>query len=1224
MKSKFGFIPIVLPVLVMVLIIGLINIGNAPWVQAHTDATSHTHNIPATHPRLGDDGLTLSHVNADRTAAVPSGVITLMPAFNPDVSSYKASATYDVDIINVAATPAGVTQGTEGSNSVAVKIMAGGKVLSSGSGDPGATSTIAVGQKTTIEVTVTNSQNDFSGETRYTIELTREMPQFNNLTLHNAHPSTAVNAAGVLTNGSPSAEDGDLMLPADILKGSNTLKGNDPNLRGNTATDVKVQYHVDKIGMELDVAAGLRNGHETTPGWGVAVTFNTRSLKVATTTGDGNGETYEIRSHPLVVGKNEIRIQVRSTSTRSHLTDYRIVIERAKPQMETAHYLPGSIVNPQDDNVVVVEGFGLDTTSTSTSVAYIETTTSVTAHGPGSGDVEFKYARKAGEGRNDFNDDATEAYDGMRLVPGNNTLYITAYDRENPANGSTRYTLTIVREKTPLGGVTLTSSSTNSAVDDMGAKLYWDATNQTSTRMGFWPDTTTYYASVDYDVEEIEVAATSTTAPPTVPASYKRTIALRGDSVSTTTNADTLEKTFPLRQGENVITVTAEIPGNSQTYTLNVTRKDPRVRPSELAVVEYKDNKGRFDFADRELKPAYSQTSTVPRYEVEVRSHIASVGIAADHLSPLSRIFVGGAKVDKIIPASSVDYNERLLTGDMTTIPVTVVLDSAGDTKTNSETINIVVIRNEGGDLSWVGDIHPLSAPIKLTDGRTLENPIILPESSSKDGALIYHVEVTDDQGEVVPLSDLGLELEQATRYITGTPTLGPEKGYESEFNVEYWASDAVGKETARREVVILITHDETPKIPARTAAAPVKNRLESLKVDDEAVTGFDPAKSGPYTAEVSADAVSAVIEAKPQFADAMVTLGNVPFGDDDTLTTDQFGVELTITVSHPDESADMTYTLTINQKDAVDPGDLRFTNEVGTKTYRVGEKIEALTLPDAAGGAGPDYTFKLTDHDLDATPADLEFNPKTRALTGAPTLYDDAFKTTYKLMYTVTDGDGKSVTEEFRMVICDPASSLSGDCRNSSSMVALSALSLSDVTLTPEFASDTMAYTADVPYETMMTTVTTEVDDVDAVMVDVMPGSQVDLATGANTITVKAEKEYGSMFSETYTVTVTRGDAPAEPTFTATRSDDGMSVMLEWPAVADATRHIVFLISGASLDASGAALANTALIADGGATTHTFSGLDPAQDYTVILVSGTPGWVLPWSEAMSPGSSGN
>ena len=71
-------------------------------------------------------------------------------------------------------------------------------------------------------------------------------------------------------------------------------------------TDVKVQYHVDKIGMELDVAAGLRRGvADYSEGWLVAVTFNTRGLNVNTTT-DG---TYEILSHPLRVGKNEVRIQ---------------------------------------------------------------------------------------------------------------------------------------------------------------------------------------------------------------------------------------------------------------------------------------------------------------------------------------------------------------------------------------------------------------------------------------------------------------------------------------------------------------------------------------------------------------------------------------------------------------------------------------------------------------------------------------------------------------------------------------------------------------------------------------------------------------------------------------------------------------------------------------------------------------------------------------------------
>ena len=89
----------------------------------------------------------------------------------------------------------------------------------------------------------------------------------------------------------------------------------------------------------------------------------------------------------------------------------------------------------------------------------------------------------------------------------------------------------------------------------------------------------------------------------------------------------------------------------------------------------------------------------------------------------------------------------------------------------------------------------------------------------------------------------------------------------------------------------------------------------------------------------------------------------------------------------------------------------------------------------------------------------------------------------------------------------------------------------------------------------------------------------------------------------------------------TATRSADGMSVDLEWPAVSGATRHIVFLISGASLEAEGAALEDYDLITNGSATTHSFSGLDAAQDYTIVLVSGTPAWQLPWDEAMSAGN---
>lgn len=1178
MKNRFGFVPIVLPAIVMVLIIGLINIGNAPWVQAHDDDAEHMHNIPTDHPLL--DTLEIAQINVDGTTVGPfADAFTWAPAWNSDAdtrrtSRYKVSAVYDVEAISVTATAEdSQNEGT----TVAVRITRNGRELVSGDGTAGsATTTIAVGM-TMIEVTVDNSTNQASTKTTYVVELTREYPQFDQLTLHHPNPAGATDpAAGLDGTVSDTNVAGSLLSVAvnasddtdpDILKGSNALHGHDPSLR-DSAADVKVKYHIDMIGLELSVPQGMRRGATDPAGWEEKVVFNTTGVNATTT-----APTYEIRNHPLRVGRNEIQIRVSSTSTPSHGTNYRIVIERAAPQLKTAYYILG------DDAVAdanPVPGFGLDVLETSTSVNYMETTTSVSARGTGvDGDVGFKYTRKSGEGRNDFDERDTGSYDGMRLARGSNTLYITAYDKGNPRNGETKYSLEIVREDTPLGLVTLTASSVKEGgLHSATSTLYWDGDkmNQTSTREGFESATITYWSSVEYDVEEIQVVATSPNLDsrdansdnvPSAGVEYTITIKSRGiETTTSVTTADTadlaasLTRLIPLRLGPNVITVKSEVPGNATTYTLNVERRDPVLRPSELAVVEYKDNKGRFDFANIELSPMYNQaSSTIMRYEANVRSHIASVGIAANHDSPLSRIFVSGAEIVKTDPlqAPSVDYNERQLTGDMTTIPVDVVLDG------QKGTVNIVVIRNEGGDLQFEGDRFPEDSPIRLMDGRALANPIILPRSSSEDGAVTYHIQVTDDQGEIVELSELGLELAQATRYITGTPTLGVAQGYESEFNVEYWASDPVGKETARREFVILITHDTVPQIPARTTEQMAKNRLESLKVDDAAVLNFDPASSGPYTAEVESDAASAVIEAVPDYADSTVTLGNVQFGDDNTLVTNQFGVQLTITVSHPDESADMTYTLTINRKDAPAPGALRFSNDVGTKTYQAGMAIEDLKLPDGAGGDG-DYTFALVDHDGDDTPADLEFNVDTRVLSGTPVLYDDAFKTTYKLTYTVTDGDGGETTQDFNMVICDPDSSLSGDCRSSSSMVELSSLMLSDAMLMPEFASDTTMYTSEVPYETMMTTVTAMDMDIDPVMVDIMPadadmdmdGHQVALAAGTSTmITVTAMKEYGGLFDKAYTVDVMRSGTPAGPTMTEMltewRSDDMMSATLTW-----------------------------------------------------------------------------
>ena len=103
-----------------------------------------------------------------------------------------------------------------------------------------------------------------------------------------------------------------------------------------------------------------------------------------------------------------------------------------------------------------------------------------------------------------------------------------------------------------------------------------------------------------------------------------------------------------------------------------------------------------------------------------------------------------------------------------------------------------------------------------------------------------------------------------------------------------------------------------------------------------------------------------------------------------------------------------------------------------------------------------------------------------------------------------------------------------------SSTDAALSALSVSGVTLSPDFAADTTRYTASVANSVTSTTVTATKNDAAAEVV-ITPddadtdadGHQVNLDVGSNTISVKVTAEDDTT-TRTYTVTVTRAAPPA------------------------------------------------------------------------------------------------
>ena len=131
----------------------------------------------------------------------------------------------------------------------------------------------------------------------------------------------------------------------------------------------------------------------------------------------------------------------------------------------------------------------------------------------------------------------------------------------------------------------------------------------------------------------------------------------------------------------------------------------------------------------------------------------------------------------------------------------------------------------------------------------------------------------------------------------------------------------------------------------------------------------------------------------------------------------------------------------------------------------------------------------------------------------------------------TVTSED--DVDQAYQLVVrrgADPT--LSSDA-------TLSTLSLSGVTLSPVFASGTMAYTAEVAHDAPnMTTVTATTSD-NAARAVTSPtdadgntaGHQVDISGASTRISVTVTAEAGN--TETYTVAVTRMAVPATPTVT-------------------------------------------------------------------------------------------
>ena len=1172
MKSKLGFIPIVLPVLVMVLIIGLINIGNAPWVQAHDpdgDQDEHTHNIPAADPRMSD--LDLYDTSSPTLgAAIPNAI---SPHFIADdglhVSSFVASVLYNVEGVRFQPTL------TAGSATYKIKKPGDSRFADLHSPDGAESTNYAtvkldvVGRMYEIQIVVTDKTNQGSSDTTYNIELTREFPQFDRLKV---------------------TKDGNSLLENN----DDGFMGNDRSLfSGDAGVDLAVSYDVRQVDLELTIPESLGGGDDDTNN--DAIVAKITGETPTRDTGDGS---YDVEGVDLNAGLNTVRITVRDPK-KNHQTMYAVVIKRELPQLE-AVYLDGG---------AALINFGESNLATSTSVDYLMDDIRVNAVG---GDlVEVRYDQG---GIVDSNP-ATGAFD-MDLKPGLNKLTITAYDAEAERVGGTTYTLTVTRARTPLGNLSLGSTSTNNPTDDSleDVLMYTDAKrmatsvgsmslNVENSAFDFQPaahfsnTTTMYYASVPYDVEYVTVNAYPLleSGTPSRAATYQISISLNGrlgttSAITTIADNTAVPLRAKLRQGTNKIEVVSFIPGNSETYTINIVRNDPVTRPQELRLIEYlvDGNNARprsidFGFDSNDMK---SSTSSYP---VRVRSDVKSVGIVAKHWDRMAVISLNdGLTVitadpyDADLEAISLDDYHQILLKEEGITPVVVTVALGG----NKDHITLNIERNDGDPLEFEGDLHP-SSPIVVKHGRALANPIVLPKSSSDDGELSYKVMVRDEDGKPVELGELGLKFTptpglNSGGHITGAPRplLANDKAYEAEYRVEYTATDPVGGVAGPLMFEIVITREDVPQIPPQTAPTddPDNNALKSLRVlvGDKVVAlkpSFRSDSEGPYEAEVGSSVSVATVEAKPNNENAIVSMDTAVFvkSEDYQIKTRKFDTQLTIRVSYSGLET-KEYGLTIKKKEGPTVGSLSLP-EIAEKTYRIDEVIETLMLPEAIGGHLDTSTHMYTlenisegvnnGKSINESEFGLKYDDKKRELSGTPAL-TDSYREVYLLRYTVTDGNDDVAQEPFRLIICNPDPAINPrpeECVSSNSDARLSDLMLSGVDIM--FDSDDMDYDASVSHETMTTTVTSEgIDDAVSAMVYVggemaedydtsTPALDIMLEAGTTTIMVKTMKEYGIEFSETYTIDVMRAATPPGPQMTAdlTEHRDAGSTMatLTW-----------------------------------------------------------------------------
>lgn len=274
------------------------------------------------------------------------------------------------------------------------------------------------------------------------------------------------------------------------------------------------------------------------------------------------------------------------------------------------------------------------------------------------------------------------------------------------------------------------------------------------------------------------------------------------------------------------------------------------------------------------------------------------------------------------------------------------------------------------------------------------------------------------------------------------------------------------------------------------------------------------------YTANAANSVSSVDITATVNQADASLTINGSPAVSSTATAVDLNVGEniITILVTAQDESTTDTYTITITRAAAadasIDPAATDFDKYAESDDYAdvTVTKFDGDYILNGINIDDVDALIKNTDYTIEGDIVTIKKEYLAGLATGPAVLtFDYSGGTDPELTITITDSTP---------VV--------------SSDAALSALTISAGTLTPDFASGTTSYTASVANSVSSVNVTATVNQADALLTingsaaASGTASTVDLSVGENTITILVTAQDEST-TRTYTLTITRKAASSK-----------------------------------------------------------------------------------------------